>query len=77
MARALCVHVRGQRARQGLYMARAWRVHMRCTHASTHVQWTISMRVRGRAVIFVTFNAFAHMLSKCVFLSLTAVFAMS
>ena len=27
------------------------------------------MRVRGRAVIFVTFNAFAHMLNKCVFIA--------
>ena len=41
----------------------------RCTRASTRVQWTISVRVRGRAVIFATFKAFAHMLSKCVFVA--------
>ena len=45
------------------------KVCTRCTHASTHVQRTISMRLRWRTVTFVTFNAFAHMLSKCVFIA--------
>ena len=53
----------GQRAR-----ARGT-VCTRCTRASSHVQWTISMRVRGRAVIFMAFNAFAEMLNKCVFIA--------
>ena len=59
--RALRVRVHGASARST--------VCTRCTRASSHVQWTISMRVRGRAVVFVTFNAFAHMLSKCVFIA--------
>ena len=60
-SQALCVHARGQHARQGLYAMQV--------RASTHVQKTISTRVRGRAVIFVTFDAFAHMLSECVFIA--------
>ena len=59
--RALRVRVRGASARGT--------VCTRCTRASTHVQWTISMRVRGRAVIFMAFNAFAEMLNKYVFIA--------
>ena len=36
-------------------------------HVHVHVQRTISMRVRGRAVIFVAFHAFAQTLGDRVF----------